>query len=169
MLSKHQHNCALSGPIFRDTAILSLRYPISRDTFSGRLGLPKNGAIPPWHLVSHRRVCAIPHFATYRAIIARYPTKKTRNSFAILSLQLSRDMKSIATGPLRLRDPPPPKGRYSAIPYDTLKNVDAIGIAIPYSVATPPALQSPEAGNPENAIFETKKWTFGRSPWDPFK
>ena len=31
----------LSGPISRDTAILSLRFPISRDTFSGRLGLPQ--------------------------------------------------------------------------------------------------------------------------------
>ena len=37
----------LSGPISRDTAILSLRYPISRDAFSGRLALPQNGAIPP--------------------------------------------------------------------------------------------------------------------------
>ena len=66
----------LSGPISRDIAVLSLRYPISRDTFQGRLALPQNGAIPPpWHLVSHRRICAIPHFATYRAIIVRYPTK----------------------------------------------------------------------------------------------
>ena len=32
--------------ISRDTAILSLRYPISRDTFQGRLALPQNGAIP---------------------------------------------------------------------------------------------------------------------------
>ena len=37
----------LSGPISRDTAILSLRYPISRDTFSGRLALPQNGAMHP--------------------------------------------------------------------------------------------------------------------------
>ena len=36
-----------SGPISRDIAILSLRYPISRDTFSGRLVAPQNGAIPP--------------------------------------------------------------------------------------------------------------------------
>ena len=57
---------------------------------------------PPWYLVSHRHICAIPHFATYRAIIVRYPPQKqARNNFAILSLQVSRDMKSIATGPLR--------------------------------------------------------------------
>ena len=37
---------ALSGPISRDTAILSLRYPTSRDTFSGKLALPQNGEIP---------------------------------------------------------------------------------------------------------------------------
>ena len=36
----------LIGPISRDTAILSLRYPISRDNFEGRLALPQNGAIP---------------------------------------------------------------------------------------------------------------------------
>ena len=36
----------LSGPISRDIAILSLRYLISCDTFSGRLALPPNGAIP---------------------------------------------------------------------------------------------------------------------------
>ena len=28
---------------------------------------------PPWYLVSHRHTCAVPHFATYRAIIVRYP------------------------------------------------------------------------------------------------
>ena len=38
----------LSGPISRDTAILSLRYPISRDTFQGKSALPQNGAIPPF-------------------------------------------------------------------------------------------------------------------------
>ena len=38
----------LSGPISHDIAILSLRYPISRDAFSGRLGAPQNGAIPLW-------------------------------------------------------------------------------------------------------------------------
>ena len=75
----------LSGPISRNTAILSLRYPISRDTFQGRLALPQNGAIPLFgvyfsqphfsaipHFAPYR---AIPHFATYRAIIVRYPTK----------------------------------------------------------------------------------------------
>ena len=36
-----------SGPISRDIAILSLRYPLSRDTFSGRSALPQKGAIPP--------------------------------------------------------------------------------------------------------------------------
>ena len=42
----------------------------------------------------------MPHFAMYRATIAIPPQKRARNSFAILSLQLSRDMKSIAIGPL---------------------------------------------------------------------
>ena len=39
--------CRLSGPISRDIAILSLRYPISRDSFSGRLAVSQNGVIPP--------------------------------------------------------------------------------------------------------------------------
>ena len=30
---------------------------------------------PPWYLVLHRHICAIPHFATYCAIIVRCPTK----------------------------------------------------------------------------------------------
>ena len=60
----------LSGPISRDIAILSLRYPISRDTFSGRLALPQNCAIPRFtqaHLCDtpfcniSRDNCAIPH------------------------------------------------------------------------------------------------------------
>ena len=109
---------------------------------------------PPWYLVSPGHICAIPHFATYRAIFVRYPMKTHRvlqgapprgrqlyftfpyapdplfkaskapfltlrvatpskaprqgplekqaqKSLAILSLQASRDMKSITAGPLR--------------------------------------------------------------------
>ena len=37
----------LSGPISRDTAILSLRYPISRDTFKGGQHSPKMVRYPP--------------------------------------------------------------------------------------------------------------------------
>ena len=72
----------LSGPISRDTAILSLRYPISRDTFSGRLAAPPKWCdTPPWYLVSHKHICAIPHFATYRAITVRYPIKTSAKEF----------------------------------------------------------------------------------------
>ena len=68
----------LSGPISRDVAILSLRYPISR-YFSREVSSPlKRCHILPLHLVSHRR------------------TKE----FCALSLQVSHDMKSIAAGPL---------------------------------------------------------------------
>ena len=42
---------------------------------------PKWCDTPPWHLVSHRHICAIPHFATYRAIIVRYPTKTSAKEF----------------------------------------------------------------------------------------
>ena len=44
--------------------------------FKGGQHSPKMVRYPPLvHLVSHRHICAIPHFATYRAIIVRYPTK----------------------------------------------------------------------------------------------
>ena len=36
----------LSGPISHDIAILSLRYPISRDTFLRVVSTPQNGAMP---------------------------------------------------------------------------------------------------------------------------
>ena len=36
---------------------------------------------PPWYLVLHRHICAIPYFATYRAIIVRYPTKTSTKMF----------------------------------------------------------------------------------------
>ena len=73
---------ALSGPISRDIAILSLRYLISRDTFWGRFPLPQNCVKPPhWYLVSHRHIRAIPHLATYRAIMVRYPIKTSTREF----------------------------------------------------------------------------------------
>ena len=66
----------LVAPYRRDTAILSLRYPISHNTFFREFSTPPQWCdTPPWYLVSHRHICAIPHFATYRAIIVRYPTK----------------------------------------------------------------------------------------------
>ena len=46
----------MTGPISRDIAMPSLRYPVSRDAFSGKLALPQNDVIS--------------HFATYRATIA---------------------------------------------------------------------------------------------------
>ena len=36
---------------------------------------------PPWFLVLHRHICAIPRFATYRAIIVRYPIKTSTKEF----------------------------------------------------------------------------------------
>ena len=43
----HVSPSLLTGPISRNIAILSLRYPISRDTSSGRCTFPQNVAIPP--------------------------------------------------------------------------------------------------------------------------
>ena len=69
----------ISGPTLGDIAMLSLRYEysISRNTFAGRLALTQNGATSPLgYFVSHRHICAIPHFVAYREIIVRYPRKK---------------------------------------------------------------------------------------------
>ena len=35
----------------------------------------------PWYLISHRHMRAIPHFATYRAMIVRYPIKTSAKQF----------------------------------------------------------------------------------------
>ena len=43
--------------------------------------VPQNAIPPPWYLVSQRHICAIPHFATYRAIIVRYPAKTRTKEF----------------------------------------------------------------------------------------
>ena len=68
--------CHLGGPhIPPDIAILSLRYPISRAMPLQREREsihPKSCDALICCLVSHRHICAIPHFATYRAIIVRY-------------------------------------------------------------------------------------------------
>ena len=95
----------LSGPISHDIAILSLRYPISRDPFLREASTPPKWCdTPPWYLILHRHICAIPHLATYRAITVRHPIKTKKQEqerFATLSLEVSRDMKSISAGPLR--------------------------------------------------------------------
>ena len=59
----------ISDPISRVFAIVSLRYPPSRDTFSAIPAIPKQGAIPPLVPCLHRHISAMPHIATYRAII----------------------------------------------------------------------------------------------------
>ena len=94
--------CILAHRNRSDIAILSLRYPISRDTFLREVSTPPKRCDTTPFVLTHTHIGAIPHFATYRAIIVRYPIKQARKSFAILSLQVSRDMKSIAAGPLRM-------------------------------------------------------------------
>ena len=65
---------ARSGPISRDTAITIAAIPHIARYLLREVSTPPNGAIPPtpWYLVSHRHICAMPHVATYRAIIVRY-------------------------------------------------------------------------------------------------
>ena len=52
---------------------------------------PKWCDTPPWHFVSHRHICAIPDFATYRAIIVRYPIKtSTKNVCNTIPTSIAR-------------------------------------------------------------------------------
>ena len=45
---------------------------------------------PLGYLISHRRICAIPHFATYRAIIVRYPIKTSTKEFCTTATSIAR-------------------------------------------------------------------------------
>ena len=54
---------------------------IARYSFREVSTPPKWCDTPPWYLVSHRHICAIPHFATYRAILVRYPMKTSTKEF----------------------------------------------------------------------------------------
>ena len=99
-----QHKWPLSGPIPRDIAIVSLRYPLSRDTFLAIPAISQQGAIPPlgaffYTDISVRYPIFLQHIARY---LCDTPGKQARTNFAILSLKVSRDMKSIAAGPLRV-------------------------------------------------------------------
>ena len=101
VLSSHLH---LSGPISRDTAILSLRYPISRDTFLREVSAPPNGAIPPLITSFHTRTSVRYPFCNISRDNCEIPHKtpsKQEIDLRCLSLLVSRDMKSIPTGPLR--------------------------------------------------------------------
>ena len=93
----------LSGPISRAFAIVSLQYPLSRGTFSAIPATPQQGAIPALGALFYTDI-SVRYPILQR--IARYlcdtPGKQAPKSFAILSLKVSRDMKSIAAGPLRV-------------------------------------------------------------------
>ena len=94
--SKHYNN-RLWPHIAR--AILSLRNThIRRCLFREVSSPPKWCDTAPWHLVSHRRMCAILHFATCCAIIVRCPKKQARKNFAILSLHCGYEYCEISGG-----------------------------------------------------------------------
>ena len=91
----------LSGPILRDIAIVSLRYPLSRDTFLAMPAIPQQGAIPPLGAFLYTDISLrYPILQRIARYLCETPGKQARKSFAMLSLKASRDMKSIAAGPL---------------------------------------------------------------------
>ena len=52
---------------------------------------------PPWYLVSHRHICAIPPLATYRAIIVRYPPPhKNKHDNLVTRIAATSNRKSLA-------------------------------------------------------------------------
>ena len=92
----------LSGPISRDNAIVSVRYPLSRDYFLSHPSNPPTGCDTPLGVLFYTDISVrypiLQHIARY---LCDTPGKQARKSFAIISLKVSRDMKSIAAGPLR--------------------------------------------------------------------
>ena len=91
-------------------------YPMLRDSFLREVStLLEWCDTPSWHLASQRHICAIPHFATYRAILVRYLIKIARKSFALLSLRKIRAPIKIKSAlpppPPQTRNTPPPKTR----------------------------------------------------------
>ena len=87
---KSSNNACFRGKR-RDNKILKVQILLSSNFvvivqapifLGGAIALHQNGAFPPsWYLVSHRHICAIPHFATYREIIMRYPIKTSTKEF----------------------------------------------------------------------------------------
>ena len=77
---KGGQNTGTSFPALRLGVVLYL-LNIARYFFREVSTPPKWCDTPLWYLVSHRHICAIPRFATYRAIIVRYPTKTSTNEF----------------------------------------------------------------------------------------
>ena len=92
------HLCDLVGPISRDIAIVSLRYPLSRHPSNPPTGCDTPPPLGVFFCTDISvRYPILQHIARYSCDT---PGKQARKSFAILSLKLSRDMKSIAAGPL---------------------------------------------------------------------
>ena len=96
---------------------------------------------PPWYLISHRHICAIPHFATYRVIIVRYPIKTSTKKFcrtiatSIVRYEKYRCWASKAAAPPMMAAPPAMTTAYAA---------PAMGVGMPapmmgagYPVAAP--------------------------------
>ena len=91
------------SPISHDIAIVSLRYPLSRDTFSAIPAIPQRGEIPTLGVFFYTDISVrypiLQHIAQY---LCNTPGKQAQKYFAILSLKVSRDMKSVGAWPLSL-------------------------------------------------------------------
>ena len=85
----------LSGPISRDITIVSLRYPLSCDTFSTIPAIPQQGAIPPLGAFFYTDISVrypiLQHIARY---LCDTPGKQVRKSFAILYPNLRQEKRA---------------------------------------------------------------------------
>ena len=89
-------------PLVAPYPIVSLRCPLSRDTFSAIAAIPQEGAIPPALVPSFTQTYQFdtPFCNISRDTCAIPQENMHENIYAILSLKVSRDMKSIANGHL---------------------------------------------------------------------
>ena len=118
--------------LFKEVRVfkVSLRYPLSRDTFSAIAAIPQQGG-PPHGAFFFTDVSVrypiLQHIARY---LCDTPGKQTRKIFAILSLKVSRDMKSIATGPLRCQVPERPVNASMRTPISGIYQITGVGCVV---------------------------------------
>ena len=126
--------CQLSGPISRDIAIASLRYPLSRDTLSAIAAIPQEGAIPPLVLSLtqtyqcdtpfcniSRDTCAISQENKHDNILRYYRSKyRAIWKVSLLGLLLSQKVLLFFVSEVIFKDPP-------EIPFKTSTKINSRG------------------------------------------
>ena len=103
--------------------------------FKGGWPSPKMVRYPPFYLVSQRHICAIPLFATYRAIIVRYPIKTSTKEFCdtiATSIARYEKYRYWASKPLDFRE------KFRVFPRTILEIFSGVDTQPAVLVSTPP-------------------------------